>query len=229
MEIARYFAMTADEFTQAANLPGKKAWMACHFSPYSTSLSNLPSHLPEGSLLMLNDSTPPSKQVAESIRKTLESAIKTNKCAGLLLDFQRSGNPKTAEIIAALLEMDCQVCVSECYAKDFDCPIFLPPTPLTIPLCEYILPYQNRQIWLDTALTCERINVTSSGSIAKPFAATEDYPFQDVRLHCHYNIRVTDESIEFILKRTKADLEALIQEAASLGIAAIVGLYQELK
>ena len=47
-------AMTAAELG-AAPLPSHPAWMACHFSPYSTGLTNLPPKLPQDSLLILND------------------------------------------------------------------------------------------------------------------------------------------------------------------------------
>ena len=42
MAIRQYLAMTAAEMTQAGSLPRHAAWMACHFSPYSTGLTNLP-------------------------------------------------------------------------------------------------------------------------------------------------------------------------------------------
>ena len=46
MAIRQYLAMTAAEMTQAGSLPRHSAWMACHFSPYSTGLTNLPDRLP---------------------------------------------------------------------------------------------------------------------------------------------------------------------------------------
>ena len=52
MAIAQYLAMTAAEMIGSTFLPQKAAWMACHFSPYSTGLCNLPSALPPGSLLI---------------------------------------------------------------------------------------------------------------------------------------------------------------------------------
>ena len=48
MAIGRYFAMTAAEIRGCSALPAGIAWMACHFSPYGTGLSNLPPELPEG-------------------------------------------------------------------------------------------------------------------------------------------------------------------------------------
>ena len=59
MAIAPFLAMTGAEMRNNSVLPDKIAWMACHFSPYGTGLSNLPKNLPAGSLLMVDDITPP--------------------------------------------------------------------------------------------------------------------------------------------------------------------------
>ena len=58
MTLPMHLAMTAAELACCDSLPSHPAWMACHFSPYGTGLSNLPEHLPEGALLILNDRTP---------------------------------------------------------------------------------------------------------------------------------------------------------------------------
>ena len=58
MPLPIYLAMTAAEFRQNPAISGKIGWMACHFSPYGTGLSNCPTELPPGSMLILNDRTP---------------------------------------------------------------------------------------------------------------------------------------------------------------------------
>lgn len=229
MEIARYMAMTADEIAEAGQLPERIAWMACHFSPYTTSLSNLPKKLPEGSLLILNDSTPPEHQNPENIINSLDHTLKLHKCSGLLLDFQRPNNPKCSEIVNALLDLKLPVCVSQIYAQDLNCPIFLPPVPLTVTLKDYILPYQDREIWLDTALSYGKIQVTGAGSQFLPALDAAECPQEDRELHCHYRIDISDDSVIFTIRRTKEDLEDLIAEAESFGITTALGLYQELK
>lgn len=229
MEIARYLAMTADEFAADPHFPGRKAWMACHFSPYSTSLSNLPTNLPGNSLLILNDSTPPSGQAPEEIAKSLEIVLKKHNCSGLLVDFQRLDCQDSLVIVQELLKLDFQVCVSEMYAKNLDCPVFLPPVPLTVPLTEYLAPWRNREIWLDAALSCEQINVTETGSSFYPLLTAQDCTYSDKELHCHYRIEKADDSFIFTLQRTKEDLGELLSEAETLGVSAAVGLYQELK
>ena len=47
-----FLAMTAAEICGNRNLPANLGWMACHFSPYGTGLSNLPKQLPPSSLLI---------------------------------------------------------------------------------------------------------------------------------------------------------------------------------
>ena len=229
MGIARYLAMTANEFSATKTIPERIAWMACHFSPYSTSLSNLPTNLPANSLLILNDSTPPDRQDPENVANILKKILKEQKCSALLLDFQRTDSPENAAIVQELIALDLPVCVSECYAKTLNCPIFLPPVPLTIPLAEYIAPYKGRQIWLDTALSCAQIEVTEEKSIFRPIPTPPECPLEDKQLHCHYHISSNEASIVFTLQRTKKDLEDLIMEAENLGVIAAVGLYQELK
>ena len=229
MAIARYLAMTAREFYDAPSIPQEIAWMACHFSPYSTSLLNLPEKLPPNSLLILNDSTPPDQQDTEIIKKTLETTHKKHKCYGLLLDFQRPKRPEAMVIVQALINQDYPVCVSKDYAEDLDCPVFLPPLPLTVPLSKYLEPWSDREIWLDTALSCEEITVTEKGCTFRSAVSVSEYPFEDKELHCHYNIASNTGRFVFSLCRTKEDLDDLLLEAESLGITTAVGLYQELK
>lgn len=229
MAIARYLAMTADEFAADTAGSGPIAWMACHFSPYSTSLSNLPQTLPDNSLLILNDSTPPEHQNPKIIAKILDNTVKDHNCSGILLDFQRADRPATKKIVGEILHIGLPVCVSECYAKELDCPIFLPPLPLRMLLTDYISPWHGRDIWLDVALSSEQVTITGSGCGSSFINTVTEYPHTDEALHCRYAINVNSESAQFILHRTKEDLEDLITEADGLGIKAAVGLYQELK
>lgn len=132
-------------------------------------------------------------------------------------------------IAQELQRINCPVCVSMAYAKGLDCPVFLPPVPITTPLQDYIAPWKNREIWLDTALTCGEFTVTKDGSSYRPIATAPECTLADHQLHCHYCISIKDDAIIFTLQRTRDDLDALINEAETLGIAATVGLYQELK
>mgnify|MGYP003298468302 CR=1 FL=1 len=104
MGIARYLAMTEGEFSSTQVLPEHIAWMACHFSPYHTSLSNLPAKLPPNSLLILNDSTPPDHQDPNNVAETINFVLKDQDFAGLLLDFQRPRQKEAEEIIQSCID-----------------------------------------------------------------------------------------------------------------------------
>ena len=97
MAIERYLAMTGAEMASAAALPKKTAWMACHFSPYSTGLCNFPAALPKESLLILNDRTPISGHDPERVCRELKETISKLNCTGLLVDFL---NPPNRESLA---------------------------------------------------------------------------------------------------------------------------------
>ena len=75
MAFAQYLAMTAAEMMGNAPPAEGVAWMACHFSPYSTGLCNLPHALPPGSLLILNDRTPIHGHDASRVCRELSQAL----------------------------------------------------------------------------------------------------------------------------------------------------------
>ena len=99
MALPLYLAMTAAEIRENPFLPGNTAYMACHFSPYGTGLSNLPRDLPPESLLILNDRTPIRGHDPQQIRDQLAQAMAQFQCLGLLLDFQRAGNDETRALV----------------------------------------------------------------------------------------------------------------------------------
>ena len=224
-----YLAMTAAEFRSVEKLPERCAWMACHFSPYGTGLTNLPSDLPEGSLLILNDRTPVHGHDPMRIRETLEQLIDQYKCSGLLLDFQRPECKESQLIIQELLRLPCPVCVAVPYGDDLDCPIFLPPVPLHLTPEEYLKPWSNREIWLDAALDSQIWMITESGSILTPPESKEipECPHFDDELLCHYRIDTAPERATLTLQRTYDDLNKLLDEAQKYGVTRAVGLWQE--
>ena len=226
-----YLAMTAAEYAGCAGLPAHIGWMACHFSPYGTGLSNLPPELPAGSLLILNDRTPVCGHDPGVICHQLEECVSDLECAGVLLDFQRPDCPETAAIAAAVLDLPCPVIVSESYAADLDCPVFLPPPPLYQPLAEYLQPWENREIWLELAPGSQTLEVDRDGCRIGALLPGDlsPTPLEDSQLHCHYWIDILENAIHFHLCRQMTDLERVLSQANSLGVHAAVGLYQELK
>ncbi len=229
MAIVRYLALTAGEFAACRDYPKHPAWMACHFSPYGTGLTNLPDVLPEGSLLIVNDRTPICGHDPILIRDTLADILNTDSCGGLLLDFQRPGYEETAQLIPALLSLPCPVAVSETYAADLSCPVFLPPVPLEKPLEVYLSPWSHREIWLELALDGLTYTVTAQGCTRSPLPVGTHLSssLQDHRLHCHYQLDLQDDCCSFLMQRTADDIDALLQQAETLGVTTAVGFYQE--
>lgn len=231
MAIPIYLAMTAAEFTGRADLPEKMAWMACHFSAYGTSLSNLPQALPPGSLLIVNDRTPVHGHDANAVAETLGQIVETHSCSGILLDFQRPGCPETAKIAQKLTTLPCPVCVSDQYAGELCCPVFLPPVPPHMPVWEYLSPWNGREIWLEASMEAEELTLTETGCASSSgFSSPSDAPeHTDSSLFCHYRIAVEKDKVRFCLYRSREDLSALLEKAADFGVTRAVGLWQELK
>lgn len=230
MAIRRYFAMTAAEIRESDHLPPGIAWMACHFSPYGTGLSNLPQYLPPDSLLILNDRTPIHGHDPVRIAQQLEERIAALNCRELLLDFQRPGEPETAALVKHLTgALPCPVIVSDQYGDGLDIPVFLPPVPPDMPLSGYLAPWQGREIWLEMALDAASLTLTEEGASTVPLLPGEhpEDGHREQALHCHYRIGMPDGNVRFTLWRTEPDLEELLEEAESLGVTTAVGLYQE--
>ena len=228
MGICRYLAMTRSE-QESFSLPEgyDRAYMACHFSPYSTGLSNIPGYLPENSMLMVNDRTPFHGHDPQRIAEQLLAAYEQLDFCCLLLDLERQDPdyPKLCQSIAERLP--CPVGISHTYGGELPCAVFLPPVPMDMTLRDYLAPWQEREIWLDIAAQTVRVSVTEEGSRFSPMAASSPprNAFFDEETRCHYRSEILDDRIDFYLWR---DLESLIEEANTLGVARCIGLYQEL-
>ena len=230
MAIDCYLAMTAAEIASTPSLPRKIGYMACHFSPYSTGLSNLPQQLPPDSILLVTDRIPICGHDPELIARQLSDSVKLHRCRSVLLDFQRGGCEETARLVRHLAaRLPCPAAVSQPYADGVDCPILLPPVPLDIPPADYLSPWMGRSLWLELAGDSLRITVTPEGTHFSPAPSDPlPLPHQNHRLCCHYRTEVSPEKATFTLQRTPEDLHSLLEEAEPLGVSLAVGLYQEL-
>lgn len=225
-----YLAMTAAEIQHADALPPKLAYMACHFSSYGTGLSNFPTNLPEGSILILNDRIPICGHDENLIAQQLVSLCETFSCPYILLDLQREAQEYTPLITKLLEALPGKIVVSQLYAKPLPCPVFLQPLPVGYTLEKHIDPWKDRQLWLDISCETAKITVTAEGSRQETlsYEAEADLPLHSDTLHCNYAISVTTDCAEFTLSRTTDHLPRLIAEGKSLGISHFVGLYQQL-
>lgn len=224
-------AMTPAEMSACTNLPGRVAWMACHFSPYGQGLANIPDALPAGSMLILNDRMACSGHSPGLVAQQLADAVKHLGCESVLLDFQRPSEPESAAMVTALLEaLPCPAAVTEGYAKGRSCPVFLAPSPLHIPLRDHLIPWKNREIWLEAALCQEVITVNERGTSYSPQFPPEglEEGFFEEDLCCRYQSHIFGKQVRFTLFDTFQTLEKKLDLAQSLGVTRAVGLYQEL-
>lgn len=230
MALPFYLAMTAGELLGNPSQPRNLAYMACHFSPYGTGLSNCPKELPEESLLILNDRIPIRGHDRDIMNTQLADMADRWNLRGILLDFQRNGCEEVTELTGYLVETaPCPVIVSQTYADGLDCPVFLPPVPLDVPIGEYVRPFHRREVWLEMAL--DGLEISLGKDVARrtglPYPAFDGKEFVDSGLHCHYHMELEKEKARFFLRRTREDIDALLTEAENLGITAAVGLWQE--
>lgn len=232
MPIPCYLALTGAEFANTDTYPEKCGWMACHFSCYSTGLSNLPQSLPAGAMVIVNDRTPIYRHDPQQILEQLAALAARLKPDCFLLDFQRADVPLTSQVAALLsTQLPCPVGVTASYARDLDCPVLLEPPPLHMPLATYIAPWQGREIWLEIApetmdytVTPEGCRITESQMQVLPEPA-----FFEENACCRYHMAQEEAAVIFTLQRSDAELDALLTDAAALGISRAVGLYQQLK
>lgn len=230
MVLPLYLAMTAAEIQNSSALSEKIAWMACHFSPYGKGISNVPVSLPTGSMLILNDRIPPQGHDPQIVAQQFAEAAAQVGAQRLLLDFQRPGIPLLQEVVAAVAEKAaCPVAVTPLYAEALPCPVFWLPK-LHKPLAEQLQAWQGREVWLEAALECWEVTVTEEGSRFVEIPMQEGtFPHVDEKLHCIYRTEVGADFVRFTLLRDAAQLQALLEEAQTLGVACAVGLYQQLQ
>lgn len=230
MTIKPYLAMTAWEFQKADPLPQSVAWMACHFSAYGTGLTNIPYTLPEESILILNDRIPMHGHDPDKIAAQLAKISECLRCSGVLLDFQRPEIPEMHEFINKILEaLSCPAAVSDVYAADHSCAVFLPPCPPNRPLQAHLENWQGREIWLELSSEQTILTLTESGmrSENEGNTAPTEKGFKDNGLHCHYQIKMHESSAEFILWRDITDTASLLRESAEYGVTRAIGFYQQ--
>lgn len=229
MAIRQYVAMTAAEMAGTVPLPRHPAWMACHFSPYSTGLCNLPARLPRGSLLILNDRTPIHGHEPQRVCRELKSVLQRFECPGLLVDFQNPVCPEARELADYLARhLEAPLGISPPFAPEAAA-VFLPPVPTDVTVGDYLQKWAGREIWLEAALEGQNITLTAGGAVYGPNRRQDfDHVHADSGLHCHYSIEDTPEGITFHTWRTPEDLKGVLEDAERLGVTVSVGLFQEL-
>ncbi len=231
MVLPLYLAVTGAEMSGIASTAHPIAYMACHFSPYTQGLTNIPGQLPPDSMLILNDRMPCRGHSADLVVGQLQGIVERLGCESLLLDFQRPPEPESETMVRQIVQsLSCPVAVTEAFAHDLSCPVLLSPAPLHVPLGEYLAPWRGREIWLEAALEQGEITVTASGT-----DYTRQFPpdgltdgFYEESLCCHYKTKSTPDRITFTLFDTPSSLQKKLDLAQSHGVSRAVGLWQEL-
>ena len=230
MSLPVYLALTGAEFPHRPDHYQNLAYMACHFSPYGTGLSNTPRHLPPGCLLILNDRIPLFRHDPERITGELREAVETSECNGVLLDFQREKTPLQEQIAQAIVgALPCPVAVTEGYCNRLDCPVFLCP-PLYATPEETLAKWDGREIWLDLGLWQQTLTLTEAGcdiGATLPVAELEDSFFSE-ELCCSYRVEVLEDRAVFTLQREGTHLQMLLDRCQDPPVTRAVGLYQEI-
>lgn len=230
MKIAGYTAMTAAEFQNMGQLPAGVAWMACHFSCYGVGLTNLPTRLPENAMVIVNDRTPVQGHDKVTVVRQLCELYEALKPGYILLDLERPQNPETQEIAEEIVKaLPCPVGVSQLYAKDLNCPVFLPPPAIDCPLKDHLQPWHGREIWLEMATDAQTATVTEDCChfAPAPVAPLEE-PLFDSEVFCHYRAEYKEDAAVVHLLRDQAALQEMLRSAEGFGVTLAVGLYQEL-
>ena len=231
MALPLYLAMTASEMSGNDPFPTNLAYMACHFSPYSQGLSNLPAALTEKAMLILNDNFPCQGHCPGLVAAQLAETMEDHHCESLLLDFQRPPTPETEQMIDTILSaIHHPAAISQNHCDHRQGPVFLPPCPLHISLEEYLSPWLGREIWLEAALCQENIRITAKGSDYIPHFPSDGLQdgFFDQNLCCNYRSAIQEDAICFTLYDTLESLRKKLDRAQVLGVHRAVGLWQEL-
>ena len=211
-------------------MPERVAYMACRFSPSGVGLVNLPTSLPPGSLILLDDSMQIFGHRPEIVTSQLLEMAERFSPVGILLDFQRSVTQEAFAMAEAICKaLPCPVAVSENYARDLGCAVFLSACPANVALEKYLAPWK-QGIYLEIAPGRMQTTVTEDGAstVYLPAGETESLGLYDEELCCHYKTEISANRAVFTLQRNKEDLEMLIGKAKDFGVVATVGLYQEL-
>lgn len=181
--------------------------------------------------MILNDRMSCQGHSPDLVAGQLQEAVDRLGCESVLLDFQRPREPESDAIVSKIIHsLSCPVAVAERFAADLDCPVFLSPAPLHVPLADHLAPWQGREIWLEAALGQGEIIVTAQGTTAATQFPPDGFTggFYEEALCCHYRTKIGGDRIVFTLFDTPESLEKKLEHAHSLGVKRAVGLWQEL-
>ena len=227
MVLPLYLAMMDGEMQDSPSLPPRIARMGCTFDPDGPGLLDLPEALPQGGMLMVDDRNPISSQDPHVVATTLAEAADRLGITGILLDFERPPAAVSQAMAACIIRMlPCPVGIPPAYGASLDCPLFLPPCPLHIPMAEYLKPWQHRKIWMEARMLQQTVTVTSTGTVYGIPSPADNLTggYYDEILCCQCIPEITDAQVRFTLYDTP---ETLQKKWKHPNITRAIGLYQD--
>ncbi len=235
MSIPLFLAITPAEFAHLPELPNPLAWMSVRLSLTSPGLSNVPSQLPPGSLIIFDDKTPWSGHSVELVCKEMTTLLLNTKAYGLLLDFERAPTPETILLVKALSqcckEIGIPLAAPEGYGGDESVAVFTSPFPCWKKPTE--TSNDHRALWLDASPTAHALRITQDHAvgIALPYPPEtppeEDQIHWDESLHCAYWTDFDGDGLVITMYRTPEKTTELLAELPSSPFRLAVGVWRE--
>lgn len=218
-----YLAITAKEFSYYTALPAKIAWMSCHFSSNNRGLSNRPHALPKDSVIIVDDQIPIGDHDPKTVSRQLLEMVEDFSPSGVLLDFQRPG---AEEMVSQLVRaLPCPTAVSERYADNLSCPVFLTPSSLCRPLKDQ---WPGREKWLDVPIGNQTVTVNKEGAHVSAWLPFEPIDgFFHEKLAVRYKLRCENEQVVFTLSRGVEELESFMRAGKNVGITRFFCIFRE--
>lgn len=231
MDFSIYLAFLPAQRNKMHTLQERAAWLGCRLSPYGEGITGLPPALPEKSMLILTDETPPQGHDPERIARELTENAMNLGADRILLDFQREDLQENRDIAEMVLRLSgIPVGITEQYGRDFDCPVFLSPPPLWTPLEEKAAFWAGRELWLEAVTESALVTVTETGSRYAPgnFPLPDDSPIHE-RLCLRYRMERSERQRRFTLSRDAGMVRKLMNQAEGLGFTVAVGMWDILR
>ena len=213
-----YVAVTPKEIQNASGQA--LAWMSCRFDPKGKGLTNLPEQLPKGSLILVDDLHPICGHEPNLVTRQLKQLCQRLQPCGIVLDLQRPKSTAACNMVRAIAQIK-NVAVSEEYARELDCPVFL-TAPMGKKLPGLLTPWKGQEIWLDVPMGQ---GIMHQGRFTAQ-QGTALCTWQWDRFLCCGYAKAGENA--YTLCRNKAMLPRLLEEAARLGVTKVLVLYSEL-
>lgn len=210
MLLPLYLAMMDREMRDSPLLPPHTARMGCTFAPEGPGLLDLPETIPQNGMLIVDDRDPVRGHDPDLVAAALAEAVDKLGIRCILLDFERPAAAASKAMAASLAKsLPCPVGMPPDYGAPLDCPLFLPPCPLYMPMAEYLRPWKNREIWIEARMLRQTITITPQGTVYDSPSPADNLTggYYDDVLCCQCITEITDNQVVFTLYDTPETIQ----------------------